>query len=98
MYSLRFFIFSFYESFKLGRASRLLFKALWVEVFLLLASLVLVRISILLFYRRIFATPWFEFAVWVFVVVLVSWGIACIIVWPGTLTRPWEEKRTLVNL
>ncbi|KAF3404180.1 hypothetical protein DPV78_003381 [Talaromyces pinophilus] len=53
-------------------AVHIFLEALWVEVFLLLASLVLVRVSILLFYRRIFVTRWFKFAVWVYVATLVT--------------------------
>lgn len=46
----------------------------------LIASLVLVKVAILLFYKRIFASPWFQFAVWVYVAILLSWGVACIVV------------------
>lgn len=55
---------------------------MWIEVFPLLASLVLVKVSILLLYKRIFVTSlFFRIAVWVYIAVLVSWGIACLVVW-----------------
>lgn len=38
----------------------------------LLASLVLVKVSILLFYKRIFVTPWFEFPVYVYIAIILG--------------------------
>ncbi|KAK6811102.1 hypothetical protein RU639_012903 [Aspergillus parasiticus] len=60
-------------------AARVFLRALWVEIFPLIASLVLVKVSILLFYRRIFVTRWFQFAVWAYIAILLAWGIACLV-------------------
>jgi hypothetical protein len=46
-------------------------QAIWIEVFPLVSSLVLVKVAILLFYKRIFATPGFQIAVWVYISILV---------------------------
>ncbi|KAJ5636927.1 uncharacterized protein N7484_010240 [Penicillium longicatenatum] len=60
-------------------ASRVFLRALWIEIFPLITSLVLVKVSILLFYQRIFVTPWFQLAVRIYIAILVMWGIACLI-------------------
>ncbi|KAL7660781.1 hypothetical protein ACMYSQ_000225 [Aspergillus niger] len=51
-------------------------RALWIEGFPLVGSLALVKISILLFYARIFVTRPFRIATYTFVAVLACWGIA----------------------
>ncbi|OGM45778.1 hypothetical protein ABOM_005481 [Aspergillus bombycis] len=60
-------------------AARVFLRALWIEIFPLIASLVLVKVSILLYYRRIFVTRWFQIAVWVYIAILLAWGIACLV-------------------
>ncbi|KAJ5938241.1 hypothetical protein N7454_004583 [Penicillium verhagenii] len=68
-------------------------RSLWIEGFVLIASLVLVKVSILLFYRRIFVTPWFQTAVRVYIAVLLSWGIAMIIaqlLCADPITAAWD--------
>ncbi|PYH91564.1 hypothetical protein BO71DRAFT_486146 [Aspergillus ellipticus CBS 707.79] len=54
-------------------------RTLWIEGFPLVGSLVLVKVSILLFYARIFITPWFRIATRVYIAVLIAWGIAIIV-------------------
>ncbi|KAI1465651.1 uncharacterized protein F4812DRAFT_105310 [Daldinia caldariorum] len=51
-------------------------RLLWIEGFPLVISLTLVKISILLFYTRIFATRKFRLAVHIFVGILIAWCIA----------------------
>ncbi|PLB51304.1 hypothetical protein P170DRAFT_407100 [Aspergillus steynii IBT 23096] len=51
-------------------------RALWIEGFPLISSLVLVKTSLLMFYARIFVTPSFRLAVWIYISILVAWGIA----------------------
>ncbi|KAI1170443.1 hypothetical protein F4777DRAFT_583897 [Nemania sp. FL0916] len=54
-------------------------RALWIEGFPLIFSLTFVKISILLFYTRIFTTRKFKLAVHIYVGILVAWCIAIII-------------------
>ncbi|MCJ1245732.1 hypothetical protein MMC30_002936 [Trapelia coarctata] len=49
-------------------------KILWVEPFLVTPALALVKISILLFYKRIFVTPSFRLACDVMIGIVSAWG------------------------
>ena len=55
-------------------------QIMWVEGIFLCAALAAVKISILLFYRRIFVTRMFKRCVDIMVVVLVGWMISGIVV------------------
>ncbi|KAH8429149.1 uncharacterized protein LDX57_006819 [Aspergillus melleus] len=57
-------------------ATTIFLRALWIEGLPLITSLVLVKTSLLLFYRRIFVTPAFRLAVWIYIGILIAWGIA----------------------
>ncbi|KAJ5720786.1 uncharacterized protein N7483_008720 [Penicillium malachiteum] len=53
-------------------------RTLWIEGFVLIGSLVFVKVSILLYYQRIFVTRGFQIAVWIYVSILLAWGFAMI--------------------
>ena len=57
-------------------------QAIFVEGFIWAIEIPLVKISILLFYRRIFLGNqlWFKWAFWLTLVFSVSWGIATFII------------------
>lgn len=55
-------------------------QTLWIEGFPLVASLAFVKVAILLFYKRIFETPKFKLAVWIYIGILVAWAIAICVV------------------
>lgn len=59
-----------------------LFKAIWVEGFLWALEIPLVKIAILIFYRRIFTgnQRWFRWAFWIMITYSVLWGIATLII------------------
>ncbi|RAL16421.1 uncharacterized protein BO97DRAFT_410812 [Aspergillus homomorphus CBS 101889] len=68
-------------------------RALCIEGFPLAASLALVKISILLFYARIFVIPGFRLAVYSFVAIIAAWAIAIIIAQPlceDPITAAWD--------
>ncbi|KAL6873062.1 hypothetical protein J3F83DRAFT_760086 [Trichoderma novae-zelandiae] len=60
-------------------AAVIFLRALWIEGFPLVFSLVFVKIAILLFYSRIFTTFKFRLAVRIYVGILSAWCIAMII-------------------
>ena len=66
-------------------------QCLLVSSMLLQVSLAVVKISILLFYKRIFPTPKFQLAVWVGIAAVGCWGIIFFFV-----SMPFEiwRKRT----
>lgn len=59
-----------------------LFKAIWVEGFLWALEIPLVKIAILIFYRRIFTgnQRWFKWAFWITLAYSILWGIATFII------------------
>ncbi|KAL7912261.1 hypothetical protein GGI35DRAFT_310550 [Trichoderma velutinum] len=54
-------------------------RALWIEGFPLVLSLTFVKIAILLFYTRIFATPNFRLSVHIYIAILSAWSFAMMI-------------------
>ncbi|KAJ5667373.1 hypothetical protein N7507_003237 [Penicillium longicatenatum] len=70
-------------------------RTLYIEGILLTASLTVIKVSILLLYRRIFVTPWFQITVWVYIGVLLAWGVAIIIVrllCTNPISQIWDPK------
>ncbi|KAL9101691.1 MAG: hypothetical protein Q9163_003077 [Psora crenata] len=57
-------------------AARLFFKCLWILGLPLNISLASIKISVLLFYRRIFITPTFKRCADTMIVVLIGWAIS----------------------
>ncbi|PTB66984.1 hypothetical protein BBK36DRAFT_160704 [Trichoderma citrinoviride] len=60
-------------------AAVIFLRALWIEGFPLVFSLVFVKIAILLFYSRIFTTRMFKLAVRIYIGILSAWCIAMIV-------------------
>ncbi|KUI67227.1 hypothetical protein VM1G_02944 [Cytospora mali] len=60
-------------------ASVIFLRTLWIEGFPLVISLSLVKISILLFYARVFTTFKFKLAVHIYVGILTAWCISMVI-------------------
>lgn len=60
-------------------ASIIFLRTLWIEGFPLVISLSLVKISVLLFYARVFTTFKFKLAVHIYVGILTAWCISMII-------------------
>ena len=57
-----------------------MWQLLWVDVLLCHLCYGVIKISILLFYRRIFVTPWFRHTVYVFIGVVSCWMMAAFLV------------------
>jgi hypothetical protein len=55
-------------------------KCLWSAILFMTVSLALVKISVLLFYKRIFVTPRFTIALWISIALVSSWGIITTVV------------------
>ncbi|KAF2187590.1 hypothetical protein K469DRAFT_725112 [Zopfia rhizophila CBS 207.26] len=53
-------------------------RAIWALTLIMMVALTTVKISILLFYKRVFPTPRFVVATWVGIGVVGAWGVAVI--------------------
>jgi hypothetical protein len=50
-------------------------QSLWISSFFFYAASTLVKVSIVLFYKRIFTAPKFQIAAWTMIALLIIWGI-----------------------
>ncbi|KAJ2907268.1 hypothetical protein MKZ38_006562 [Zalerion maritima] len=68
----------------------LYFKSFYSSILVYNAGMTFVKISILLQYRRIFHSGWFQRATLVLFVYIVLWGIA-VVIWVGVLCIPVDK-------
>ena len=55
-------------------------QAVAIGSILLIFVIVPIKISVLLFYKRIFTTRLFERCTWVFISIVLAWGVASLVV------------------
>ena len=66
-------------------------QVFWVEPFLVTPALVTVKVSILLFYKRIFSLPAFKMVCNIMIAIVSLWGLSNLIV---RVARPTKVRQT----